>query len=231
MDHVDLDAIVEYFDSLEGHDEHAAHDEHDEAHENHDDHAAHEEHGNAEVSLSAIIVGLTNRGAALRVQRQLNEYEGEPLLATLPGVALAQLWSLLGVAEQALFAVSGCVLFAGLIGLLTTLLSSLEQRRRELTILRALGARPRTVFGLLLLEAGLVGLVAALLGVLLTYLAMTALKPWILTQFGFALAAGAPGSFDLALVVAVTLGSLAVALIPAWRLYRYALADGLTPRF
>ncbi len=104
-------------------------------------------------AITAVLLGLKSKVATFAVQRQVNEYRGEPLLAILPGVALQELWSLMGTAEKALFVVSLFVVLTGLIGMLTAILTSLNERRREMAILRSVGARPWHIAGLLVLEA------------------------------------------------------------------------------
>ena len=88
------------------------------------------------------------------VQRRINEYREEPLLAIIPGVALQELWDLMSVAENVLRVVSSMVVVTGLLGMLTVILSSLEARRREMAVLRSVGARPLHVFALFMSEAG-----------------------------------------------------------------------------
>ncbi|MCG8507768.1 MAG: ABC transporter permease, partial [Rhodospirillales bacterium] len=100
-------------------------------------------------AITAFLVGLNSRLAIFKLQRQVNEYREEPLLAVLPGVALQELWDLIGVAENALFAVSGFVVVVGLSGMLIALMTSLNERRREMAILRSVGARPLHVFSLI----------------------------------------------------------------------------------
>ena len=104
-------------------------------------------------AITAVLVGLKNRAGVFRMQRYVNEYAAEPLLAVLPGVALDQLWQVIGIAERVLLAVSAMVVAVGLAGLVAVVLASLNERRRELAILRSVGARPREVFLLLVMEA------------------------------------------------------------------------------
>jgi putative ABC transport system permease protein len=99
------------------------------------------------------LVGLSSRISTFQVQRFINDYREEPLMAILPGVALAELWGLIRIGEHALLLVSGFVVVVGLFGLLTALLTSLNERRREMSILRSVGARPAHVFSLILGEA------------------------------------------------------------------------------
>jgi len=92
--------------------------------------------------ITAFMLGLNSKIATFSLQREINEFRGEPLLAILPGVALQELWSLMGTAEQALFVVSLFVVLTGLIGMLTAILTSLNERRREMAILRSVARAP-----------------------------------------------------------------------------------------
>ena len=98
-------------------------------------------------AVTAALVGLKSRLAVFKFQRFVNEYPEEPMTAVLPGVALQELWSVVGVAEAALTAISALVVAAALLGMATMLLAALNERRRELAILRANGARPHTILG------------------------------------------------------------------------------------
>ncbi|MEO8443765.1 MAG: ABC transporter permease [Gammaproteobacteria bacterium] len=181
-------------------------------------------------AITAVLVGLKSRAAAFRLQRAINEYPQEPLSAVLPGVALQQLWDLVGVVEIALLAVSGCVVLGGLLGMLTAILTSLNERRREMAILRSVGARPWHIFALLVSEAGLLALAGVLLGFAALYALLAALAPLIEDRFGIFVAIQLPGAYDLAIAGIVVGAALLMGLLPAWRAYRSALADGLTIR-
>ncbi|GMU45138.1 MAG: ABC transporter permease [Xanthomonadales bacterium] len=181
-------------------------------------------------TLSAVFLGLHNRAAALGLQRRINEYTGEPLLAILPALTLAQLWSLTAVAENALRLVAACVVLAGLLGLCGALLTALEQRRRELAILRALGARPWQIAALLLIESGAITLAGAVAGALLLVLTLAAAGPWLLAEYGVPVAPLAFTPREACLLALVLAAGLAAGLLPAWRAWRRTLADGLTLR-
>ncbi|WP_415209123.1 ABC transporter permease [Rudaea sp.] len=181
-------------------------------------------------TITAFLLGLKSRIATFGVQRTINEYEAEPLLAILPGVTLQQLWGLVGIAENALRLVSALVVLVGIAGMLTALVTTLAERRREMAILRALGARPLTVFGLLLLEALLLAACGALAGVALFYLALALARRALLDGYGIAVALTAPTRTEFALIGCVLLAGLVAGLVPAALAYRNALADGLTIR-
>ncbi|MEM9689878.1 MAG: ABC transporter permease [Pseudomonadota bacterium] len=177
--------------------------------------------------ITAVLVGLKSRIAVFSVQRFLNEYEREPLSAVIPGVALQQLWGLIGVAEYALLGVSAMVVLAGVLGLLATLLVSLNERRREMSVLRSVGARPGHVFSLLLSEAALLAFLGAVTGLLAVQLAVLLVRSWALSEFGIQLSLGLR-VFDFAVLAGILFIAVLVSAIPAWRAYRLSLADGLT---
>lgn len=181
-------------------------------------------------TITGFMVGLKSKVATFQLQRQINEYRREPLSAIMPGVALQQLWSLIGVAEKALLVVSALVVVSGLIGMMTNLLSSLNERRREMAILRSIGARPWQIAALLVSESLALTFAGLILGLALLYGGLLAAQPWIASQFGFYLSLGLPGPGDWLLMGAVLLAGLLAGLVPAAKAYRQSLVDGLTPR-
>ncbi|MFZ2301284.1 MAG: FtsX-like permease family protein [Gallionella sp.] len=180
--------------------------------------------------VTAILIGLKSRAGVFKMQRYVNEYHAEPLLAVLPGVALDQLWQVVGIAERALLAVSGMVVVVGLCGLIAVILASLNERRRELAILRSVGARPVDVFLLLSAEGMFVTLSGTLLGmVLLTALTAT-FAPLVQSHYGLTIAARFISNDELGLLGIVMGVSLLASLMPGYGAYKLSLSDGLTPR-
>src|SRR5690606_23797383 len=181
-------------------------------------------------AITAVLLGLKSKVATFAVQRQVNEYRGEPLLAILPGVALQELWSLMGTAEKALFVVSRFVVLTGLIGMLTAILTSLNERRREMAILRSVGARPWHIAGLLVMEALVLALAGAALGLGLLYAGIAASQGWVQAQYGLYLPLALPSPYEWGLLGAILAAALLMGAVPAWRAYRQSLADGLSIR-
>lgn len=180
--------------------------------------------------ISAVLIGLKSRQEALFVQRSLNDYKEEPLTAVMPAVTLQELWQVTGVAERALILVSGFVVVVGLFGMATTLLAGMNERRREMAILRSVGARPGQIFGLLLGEALLVTLLGILLGVLLLIVAVLAARSIISAELGMELSMRMLSSQELVRLGLVLLAGVICGAIPAYRVYRQSLADGLLIR-
>jgi putative ABC transport system permease protein len=172
-------------------------------------------------AITAALVGLKSKIATFQVQ---------PLSAILPGVALSQLWDLIGIAENALLIVSAFVVVVGLFGMLTALLTSLNERRREMAILRSVGARPGHVFALIMGEAGFLTLLGVVLGLALLYLLLLAGQPVIESRFGIFVAIGGLSAYEWILLGAVVAAGFLVGSIPSYRAYRLSLADGLSLR-
>ena len=181
-------------------------------------------------AITAFFVGLKSRFASFAVQRINNEYRPEPLLAILPGVALQELWSLMATAERALSAISVFVVATGLIGMMTMLLSGMNERRREMAILRAVGARPAHIFSLFLLEAGFIAALGAMTGLGLLYIILAVTQPLIESTYGLFIAIGAPTSTDMMYLGAVIAAGVLAGLVPAFRAVRLSLADGIIVR-
>lgn len=180
--------------------------------------------------VSAVMVGLKQRAAVLRMQRNINTGPGEALTAVIPAVALDQLWDLTGSAERVLDAISALVLAVALCGLAAAVLAGLNERRRELAILRAVGARPLHIFLLLVCEGAGLTLAGAAGGFILVQLAAVGLAPWALAHWGLAFDMARPGVSELSLLAAVASAGLVASVIPGWRAYRLSLGDGLLPR-
>ncbi|EGQ8031626.1 ABC transporter permease [Vibrio parahaemolyticus] len=180
--------------------------------------------------ITAMLVGLKSRIQTFALQRQINNYPKEPLSAIMPSVALHELWGMMSVAEQALMAVSGFVVIAGLLGMLSSLLTSLQERRREMAILRAMGARPRHVFSLLISEASLLTAAGIVTGVLGLYAILALLQPLIQQHYGINLTLSTLSAYEWMLLSFVQCAGIVIGFIPAFRAYRQSLSDGMTIR-
>ncbi|MEL7464804.1 MAG: ABC transporter permease [Pseudomonadota bacterium] len=180
--------------------------------------------------VTAALVGVKSPLQIFQLQRTINTYPEEPLLAVLPGLALQELWSIIGVAETALLGVAAMVVVTALIGMMATVFSSLNERRREMAIFRAMGARPATIMGLLVFEAALTAALGAIVGVLLLYVGLILAQPTIDRAYGIWLPIEPPSLREIYVLVGVVAASSIVSLAPAFRAYRLSLADGMIVR-
>jgi len=180
--------------------------------------------------ITAFMLGLTSKFSTFHLQRAINQYSKEPLLAIIPGIALQSLWRIFSVAEQALLVVSGLVIISSMLGLMTLLLASLNERRREIAILRSVGARLWQVLSLLVLESFFVTVISICLGMLLLYLNLFLLTPWLQVQFGVLLSITGPTLWQWQLIgILLVVGTL-VGTVPGYRAYKQSLVDGVAVR-
>jgi putative ABC transport system permease protein len=180
--------------------------------------------------VTAVLVGLHNRAAVFRVQRDVNAFAAEPLVAVMPGVALDQLWDVVRIAERAMLAVTAMVVLVGLAGLVAVLLASLNERRRELAILRSVGAGPWQIGALVVLETLFATAVGTLLGALCVAAASLLGGGWLQSAYGLTIPVHPVSAGEWQILGGVLAASLLAGTLPAWRAARISLADGLSPR-
>lgn len=181
-------------------------------------------------SITAILVGATSRVRTLRMQRDLNTYRQEPLQAVIPGVALSQLWNIVSVVERALAIISAFVVAVGLIGILTSILTTLNERRREMAILRSVGAKRRHIVGLLVSEAALLAFIGSVFGIAVMYGGLYMFQPVLEARFNIGAVRQLPGLYDLGVIAGVTILAAILGLIPATLALKRSLSDGLSVR-
>ncbi|RVU84434.1 ABC transporter permease [Leucothrix sargassi] len=179
-------------------------------------------------AITAFLIGMNTRSATFRMQRQINEFKDEPLLAVVPGIALAELWQSISQFETVLRIITVFVLIAGLLGMLTTLLSTLNERRREMAILRAVGAYPWHVLVLFLLEALIIVVLGCALACAFVFVGVQMAQPWVTAEYGLHLNTWILSREDAVLLLMVTGLALIFSALPALIAYRRTLQDGLT---
>jgi putative ABC transport system permease protein len=214
----------------QGHTRPHAHDAPAPSHAHPHDHDHDHAHDHGVGQITSFFVGTHARADALRLQREINTWEAEPLMAVLPGVALAEMWRTVGYAEDGLRLVTLFVVVVGLLGMLVSLYASLNARRREMAILRAVGARPRQIVSLLVLESGMLAAAGAAVGVALVYLLLFLLQGPVEANFGLFLPIRPLGVIEVLYIGGVVLAGFLIGLVPAVRAYRNSLADGLSVR-
>ncbi len=202
--------------------------------EDHDHEHAHQEVLAVEdieiTQVTSFFVGATNRRDVLRLQREINDHEAEPMMAVIPGVALNEMWQTIGYAETGLRVVTVFVVLVGLLGMLVALYTSLEERRREIAILRAVGAGPGRIASLLVGESAFMATGGAAGGLALAYVLLLAGQPVVEAQAGLFIPIRPPGTVEVLFLGGIIVAGFLIGFVPAIRTYRTALQDGLTVR-
>ncbi len=180
--------------------------------------------------VTSFFVGLANRRDVLRLQREVNDFEGEPMMAVIPGLALNEMWQSIGYAETGIRLVTIFVVLVGLLGMLVSLYTSLNERRREMAILRAVGVGPRNIVALLVVESVCLATAGAVAGLALVYALLSVGQPIVEAQVGIFIPIRPPGSVEVLFMGAVVAAGFLMGFIPALKAYRTALHDGLAVR-
>ena len=171
-------------------------------------------------TITGAFVGLTAKPMIFSVKNTITQWEKEPLMAIIPGVALSQLWGIMAPIEDAFFVVTILVMLISFIGLLIVLLMALQQRQKELAILRALGASPLQLAMTLVFESIAMTGGGILLGGGLIALAHMVLSPIITATIGLDLIIGIQSLTDIGILLGIMVSAAIVSLIPAGLMYK-----------
>lgn len=180
--------------------------------------------------MTSFLLGAQTRISALSLQREINNYKKEAIMAVIPGVALSQLWETVGYAETALQIISAFVVAIGLIGMMVAIYTSLETRRREMSILRAVGAGSKTIVFLLLSESFIISILGCILGYIFCYGAIIVARPFLLNEFGLLIPMISLQVYEYYYLIIVVLFSCIIGIVPAIKAYKNSLNDGLSIR-
>ena len=179
-------------------------------------------------NITAVLVGVKSKLSIFNLQRWVNEYPEEAMTAILPGAALQELWRVVGVVENLLLGISIVVIFTTLVGMAAIMFSSLNERRREMAIWRAMGASPSIVMGLLMLEAIFIALLSIMLSVILLFGTLNILQPWIDYNYGILVNVEFFTLRDIYVFIMFIISSIIVSLLPAVRAYWFSINDGMS---
>ncbi|WP_370391743.1 ABC transporter permease [uncultured Winogradskyella sp.] len=191
------------------------------------DHRIEDEHMHPE-SITGFYLGVKSKPNIPSVQRKINTEDSESLLAIMPAVTLLELWTIIKPIENILMIISVVVLLVSLGSVLTTIITNMSQRRREMAVLRSIGARPNHIFGLILVEAFAIVLVGILSGFFILNLALWIAKPFLAQHFGIILDVLGYNLNDVYIVMVILIAGIIIGILPAIRAYKQTLADGLT---
>lgn len=176
--------------------------------------------------LTLVLVRYATPLAATSLAREINAQSA--LVAASPAGETARLFTVFGVGLDLVRAFAAVLVGAATLLLFVALAQALEERRYDLAILRALGARRRDLVFVLMAESVTLALAGALLGVLLGHVAAASIGAWLPAAAPLAGAAWRPSLQEGAVVALALAGGILAACWPAWRASRLDVAAALS---
>ncbi|WGL60163.1 ABC transporter permease [Pigmentibacter sp. JX0631] len=178
--------------------------------------------------ITSFLLRADNRINTLSLMRLINDYKKEPLLAAIPGSILSQFWETIAYAESAFQIILIFVVLIGILGMMISIYTSLESRRRELAILRSIGASAKAIVFLLIMESFIICFLGCLFGLIISYGSIYFLEPIVLNKFGILINHNGFKNFEYVYLLIIISFACLIGIIPALKAYRNSLTDGLS---
>ena len=178
--------------------------------------------------ITSMLLRADNRINTLSLMRSINDFKKEPLLAAIPGSILSQFWETISYAESAFQIILIFVILIGILGMMISIYTSLESRRREIAILRSIGTSYIAIVALLVMESFIICFFGCILGIFISYISLYFLKPFILNKFGILISQNGLQNFDYIYILIIISFACLIGIIPALKAYRNSLTDGLS---
>ena len=177
--------------------------------------------------ITAAIIKLKSPISIFKIQREINDYEYEALQAIIPGIVLTKLWQIVSVTENIMLSISAMVIVSALIGLIAILYSTLNNRRKEMALLRIVGASPRAILSLLIAEALIISFSSIILAISFLQILNLILFPLLDQRFGIYLENNFLLLKDFYFFIIILLTSTIVSIFPALQAYKNSINDGI----
>ena len=126
-----------------------------------------------------------------------------------------------------MLSISAMVIMSSLIGLIAILYSTLNNRRKEMALLRIVGASPKNIFSLLVLEALIISSLSIILAIFFTQLLSYIFFPILDQKFGIFLENNFLSLKDFYFIIIILLISIIVSIFPALQAYKNSINDGI----
>jgi len=179
-------------------------------------------------TISAIFISLKNRTQIFQFQRDVLNYKNEAISSVMPGVTLSRLWMLTGNVDKAFKFITFLIIIIALLGMIAMTIAGLNSRRREMAILRSVGASPSNIVSLLLVESIIIALVSCAVGYIIMIIIFSLGKDYLQNNYGIFIDSFSIKNYDLQIIIAIVCAALIATIIPAIQVYKNTIRDGLS---
>ena len=178
-------------------------------------------------TISAIFVSLKNRTQVFQFQRDVLNYKKEAISSVMPGITLSRLWALTGNVDKAFKIITFFIIIIALLGMIAMTIAGLNSRRREMAILRSVGASPTNIVSLLLVESIIISLISCIVGYILMIIIFTVGKDYLQNNYGIFINSFSIKNYDIQIIISIVCAALIATIVPAIQIYKNTLRDGL----
>ena len=171
-----------------------------------------------------------NRSASSAIQQVFNGLRANPnLTVASPAGQISRLFTIVGSVDQIFIWMSVVVVIASAIAIMLALYNSIDQRRRQIAVLRVLGCSRWRIFGLVVTESALLGLIGAIVGIGLAIIGTSIVTGVVSNQLGLQLAIPIWSVWTLIVGTGTICLAALAGVIPALTAYRTAVVKHLKP--
>ena len=179
-------------------------------------------------TISAIFLSLNNRTQIFQFQRDVINYKEEAISSVMPGITLSRLWMLTGNVDKAFKIITFFIIIIALLGMIAMTIAGLSSRRREMAILRSVGASPVNIVSLLLVESIIISIISCILGYILMVVIFSLGKDYLQNNYGIFIDSFSIKNYDLQIVITIVFAALIATIVPAIQIYKNTVRDGLS---
>ena len=186
---------------------------------------------NSQNTITSVLLKLKNPVYFDLVRRQINDnkYEGISAQAILPVFEIKQLFDIIGNINSILLVIAYLVIFVAAISILVSLYNSMNERKRDIAIMRSLGAPRFTILKIIVLEGALISFTGAVSGVLLGHIVIFIMKSKISDLAGIQITGTTFNISELYILAGTVLLGIFASMIPAIKAYKTDVAKNLNP--
>ncbi len=183
----------------------------------------------AATDVSAVLIQLRSPASGFMLDLLYNK-QGNRLTFAYPiGAIMAELFSKIGWFDQVLSLIAYLVVIVSAAGVLVAIYNSMTARRRDLAILRSLGAGRWTLFEAVVLEAAAIGTIGMVLSFAVYIGIVSVVAAVIREQTGVLLETFRYSPIMLWAPIGTIVLCALCGILPAWKAYRTDIAENLSP--
>ncbi len=177
--------------------------------------------------ITGAIIKLKSKIKIFKFQREVSNFQNEPLQAIIPGLTLSKLWQVISFIENILIIISFMVVISSLIGISAVLYSNIHLRKSEIALLRIVGASPKKIYQLLVMESFIISFMSIFLSILIVQILTFILFPIFDYKYGVYMEYNFLSSNNIVFYFTIIILSLLISLFPGYRVFKTSLIEGI----